>query len=210
MRSTRVAEWILSQVTSRPRAAAVIGDLLEKIPSRGVLWFWRSVATTAVALVWRDVAANPMRTFGLGLTGFVLVLALFFLLVLFALVAFAAVIGLATRTGLVDQQRLAGVAQLVGHGWLRPALSLASWCVLAMAQFQVGRWLARRSPDHELAPCVAFTLVGLTVSLALALASPQPALQAIRDSMSAALFVVLDLPLYAGAVSVRRKRLVSS
>ena len=70
MRSTRVAEWILAQVTSRQRAAAVIGDLLEKVPVRGVLWFWWSVATTAVALVWRDVTAHPLRTLGLGLTGY--------------------------------------------------------------------------------------------------------------------------------------------
>jgi len=194
---------MLSQVTTPQRAEAIIGDLLEKVPVRGALWFWWSVGTTAAALVWHDVTANPLRTLGLGLIGFVLVFALFSLLVLLALVAFVAVIGL------VDQQRLAGLAQSVGHGWLRSAVSLASWCVLAMAQFQVGRWLARRSPDHELAPCVAFTLVGLTVSLALAIASPQPALQAIRDAMSAALLVVLDLPLYAGAVSVRRKRLVS-
>jgi hypothetical protein len=79
-----------------------------------------------------------------------------------------------------------------------------------LVEFKVGRWLARRSPDHELAPCIAFTLVSLTASLALVLALPQPALHAIRDAASPALFVVLDLPIYAGAVNVRRKRLVSS
>jgi hypothetical protein len=208
MRSTRVAEWILSQVTTGERAEAVIGDLLEKVPTRGALWFWWSVVTTAAAMVWRDVAANPRRAFGLGLTGFVLVLVLF---VLFVFVATAAlVLGFVVIASTLDAQRVAGVTQLVTRGWGRVALSVAFWCVLAGVQFQVGRWLARRSPGHELAPCVAFTIVGLTCSLALILAFPQYTRDPIGDAASAALLVVLDLPLYAGAVNVRKKLLERS
>jgi len=207
MRSTRVAQWILSQVTTGERAEAVIGDLLEKVPTRGVLWFWWSVVTTAAALVWRDVAANPLRTFGLGLTGFVVVLVLFVLLVFVATAAL--VLGLIVFSSISDAQRVVGVTQLVTGGWSWVVLTVVFWCVLAGVQFQVGRWLARRSPGHELAPCVAFTVVGLTCSLVLVLVFPQSTRDPIRDAASAVLLVVLDLPLYAGAVKVRKKRLVS-
>jgi hypothetical protein len=208
MRSTDVAEWILSQVTTGERAEAVIGDLLEKVPTRGALWFWWSVVTTAAALVWREVAANPLRTFGLGFTGFVLVLVLFVLLVFVATAAL--VLGFLAFASILDAQRVVGGTQLVTRGWGRVGLSVASWCVLAGVQFQVGRWLARRSPGHELAPCVAFTIVGLMCSLALILAFPQHTRDPIRDAASAALLVVLDLPLYAGAVNVRKKLLERS
>jgi len=207
MRSTRVAEWMLSQLTTSERAEAVIGDLLEKVPARGALWFWWSVVTTAAALVWRDVAANPLRTFGLGLTGFVVVLVLFVLLVFVATAAL--VLGLIVFSSISDAQRVVGVTHLVTGGWSWVVLTVVFWCVLAGVQFQVGRWLARRSPGHELAPCVAFTVVGLTCSLVLVLVFPQSTRDPIRDAASAVLLVVLDLPLYAGAVKVRKKRLVS-
>src|SRR5215471_1303354 len=91
MRSTRVAEWVLAQVTSRERAAAVIGDLLEKVPARGQLWFWWSVATTTVALVWRDVAANPMRMLGLAFGAILLQFALLFVAAVAVFIAFLAI-----------------------------------------------------------------------------------------------------------------------
>lgn len=195
MRSTRVAEWVLAQVTSRERAAAVIGDLLEKVPARGQLWFWWSVMTTAVALVWRDVAANPMRMLGLGFAGFLLQFALLFLMAVFAFITFL-VIGELTHQ--VPIRLWANYPTVAG---------VIAWGVMAPIQFSVGRWLARRSPDHELAPCVAYSLIGLTFSLALSLALAQPGvLPTLRTIASTPLFAVWDLPLYAGAVSVRRKR----
>jgi hypothetical protein len=196
MRSTRVAEWVLAQVTSRERAAAVIGDLLEKVPARGQLWFWWSVVTTAVALVWRDVAASPMRMLRLGFAAFLLQFVLVLPLSVVAFITFAVIAAVNHRPPTVP----------FAPDW--PAVVyVVVWCVVALIQFAVGRWLARRSPDHELAPCVAYSILGLTFSLAWSLSASQPgALQMIRSVASSAGFVVWDLPLYAGAVSIRRKR----
>jgi hypothetical protein len=202
MRSTRVAEWILSQVTSRERAEAVIGDLLEKVPSRGALWFWWSVVATTFALVWRDVAAHPMRMLGLVFAGVLVQFALMFLLIFVA----ATVFGIVALANAMDLQHLIA---WFSHGWSTP-LMLATWSAMALIQFQVGRWLAKRSPDHELVPCVVFSIVGLTVSLAWSLSFSQPgALHVIWAGVSPVLYTVFDLPLYAGAVSMRRKRLAA-
>jgi hypothetical protein len=46
MRNASIAEWILSLATSPERAAATVGDLLEKSSS-----FWLSVFGTFVSLV---------------------------------------------------------------------------------------------------------------------------------------------------------------
>jgi len=196
MRSTRVAEWILAQVTSRERAAAVIGDLLEKVPARGQLWFWWSVVTTAVALVWRDVSTNPMRMLRLGFAAFFLQFVLLLLVLAVAFVAFVVIGVLAHRPQL-----------MASWTHFSTAMFVTVWCVVAVVQFSVGRWLARHSPEHELAPCVAYSIIGLTFSLAVSLSFAQPGvLQTIRTIVSTAGFVVWDLPIYAGAVSVRRKR----
>jgi hypothetical protein len=147
---------------------------------------------------------------GLGFAGFLLQFALLFLFVVAAFVVFAAIISLAAITHAVDSQRLAAwLPRFYTQGWIYSAVA---WCVMALSQFHVGRWLARRSRDHELAPCVAFSLVGLTFSLALSLSflSQPGVLHAIRDAVSPVLLVLLDAPLYAGAVSVRRKRATSA
>jgi len=195
MRSTRVAEWVLAQVTSRERAAAVIGDLLEKVPARGQLWFWWSVATTTVALVWRDVAANPMRMLGLAFAAVLLQFVLFVPVVVLSFLTFLVIAALTHRPQFPLWTSFSAIGMAIG------------WSGMALSQFFVGRWLARRSPDHELAPCVAYSILGLTFSMALALSLSQPGvLQMIRSVASTAGFVVWDLPIYAGAVSVRRKR----
>ncbi len=51
------AEWILAPLTSRARAASIIGDLLEATPHGGTLWFWFSVARIALSLIWRPTIA---------------------------------------------------------------------------------------------------------------------------------------------------------
>ncbi|HEY1501072.1 MAG TPA: hypothetical protein VGF88_15960 [Acidobacteriaceae bacterium] len=47
MKGTRIAERLLSCVTTPARAASQVGDLLELSRSRGTLWFWRAVLGNA-------------------------------------------------------------------------------------------------------------------------------------------------------------------
>jgi hypothetical protein len=53
VRSVAIAEWIVSRFSSKKRAAAIVGDLLELAPQKGRLWFWFSLAGVVVSLAWR-------------------------------------------------------------------------------------------------------------------------------------------------------------
>jgi hypothetical protein len=68
MRSEFVAEWILARLTTRSRAASIVGDLLENRSEKGTLWFWRSFAGIVLAVAWRRPLAFAAAFF-LGLHG---------------------------------------------------------------------------------------------------------------------------------------------
>ncbi|MFZ0820215.1 MAG: hypothetical protein WAM91_09105 [Candidatus Acidiferrales bacterium] len=53
MRSAIFAEWIIARLTTRTGAASIIGDLLESVPQKGMVWFWVSVARVVLSLTWR-------------------------------------------------------------------------------------------------------------------------------------------------------------
>ncbi len=57
MRSAAIAEWIaewmVRRCTTEKRAAAIVGDLLELKPQKGILWFWLSLARVLISLAWR-------------------------------------------------------------------------------------------------------------------------------------------------------------
>jgi len=57
VRNVAVAEWIVSRFTSKKRAAAIVGDLLELATQKGRLWFWFSLAGIVVSLAWRRLLA---------------------------------------------------------------------------------------------------------------------------------------------------------
>jgi hypothetical protein len=69
MRNARIAEWILSLVTTSDRAASAVGDLMEDVAGHGTLRFWASVLHLAMSLLVRDLAANPVRMVGEGRLG---------------------------------------------------------------------------------------------------------------------------------------------
>ncbi len=77
MSGDRFAEWMLSQVTPRDRAAATVGDLAEDAATRGRAWFWRSVITTALTHLLRGIGEAPFRLFGCALLGEVSTLCLY-------------------------------------------------------------------------------------------------------------------------------------
>jgi hypothetical protein len=53
MDNASIAEWILCRLTSKERAASMVGDLVEIGERKGLLWFWLSLAGVVLSSVWR-------------------------------------------------------------------------------------------------------------------------------------------------------------
>ena len=133
MHSIHIAEWILSLVTSRDRAASTVGDLMEQAADRGIVWFWSGILRTAASLLWRGVVENNAR------------------------VARLAFLGLAIYVGIdMLYAFLTGVvfflaANSIGWKFLLAARLLGS-------SLLIGRLLARQAPRRELAACLVFAV----------------------------------------------------
>jgi len=200
MRNAQLAEWILSLVTSPERAAATVGDLMENASELGM--FWLGVLRTAGSLLWREFAEDPANLMGLAFRGFLLQFAL--LLAFFAL--FLIPVGLAgliaglfwnPTANVFDFSVFATVGQVLGIG------------LTLLVSFQVGRWMARRSPGRELAPVIAFTILDFAISSAAGMIFLR------QDTLSQFLLSLVlgfvwstlyQIPAFAGAVWVRTKQ----
>jgi hypothetical protein len=149
VRSTDTAERLLSWATTSERAANIAGDLSEQATARGLVWFWCSLSSITLSLVWRAWADAPFRMLRLGAVAWIL----------------------ATGFQLVLVLTLAGATSIGGV----MAFFVASWSVAA-SQFHAGRWLARRAPERELAACTAFLFIDLAfwASIAIVLLRIQP------------------------------------
>jgi hypothetical protein len=160
MLSASIAEWILARVTSRDRAATVVGDLIEIERQKGSLWFSLSVAGVVISLVWRRTLAFvaafyvgmwAMSTFGnwaigktfIGLNGIVLEL-----LTLTACRLWAASLYATVRYGVADrsaQMALAstGLVTAVIYFWWQPAL--LKTCITIAVFFALASVLTSKS-----------------------------------------------------------------
>src|SRR5580658_6555833 len=159
MRKTRIAEWVLSLVTSPERAASTIGDLMEDGVTRGALWFWTGVGRTALSTLWRTFVPGWPRILGLAGRGL--------LLELLGMIAMIAIPVLAPAV-------LTGVSVGLGHPTLfvppDRLLDAFWWAGFVCASFGVGWWMARRAPEQELAACLALIAVELVTSAAIGMA----------------------------------------
>jgi len=194
---------MLSLVTTPDRAASTVGDLIEDPATGGTIRFWSSIMFTVVALLWRDLAASPRRMTGLALYGLVLQ---FFFAFLFLLVMIGAgmVFGRDSRTfAQFDPSALPG------------AIGITLFTLTA--QYQIGRALAKRAPGHELTPCVATTMLGYAIPIALVIMAgnrlPLPTGQLLSELPRPTLLQIAFneilplLALFAGAVRLRRQQL---
>jgi len=151
MRKADAAELILSLVTSRERAGAIAGDLLEDAERTGS--FWPPVARTALSQFWRQVSTNRS---GLGRA---------------ALWAFFQMIGFSVLGVIL---LLVGVVVLVsvwkvGFGRDFPdwgASTAITFVFYVGVNIAVGRRIARCWPGRECA--VSFSLVVLMRGIGLA------------------------------------------
>ncbi len=144
MRNIYLAEWILSLVTTRDRAASTVGDLAEAASTHDVAGFWSGVLRTAASLLWRNVAENPVRLTGLALLG----IALYIGIDMF----FAGLDGVAFFIAIHDfgQNHL----QLDSIGW-----KIWFTAPVLISSLLVGRILARWAPGRELAACLMYAIL---------------------------------------------------
>jgi hypothetical protein len=161
MRSLHFAESILALVTSRGRAAAIVGDLAERAATRGVPWFWSAVLRTATSLLRYDIAGHPARFAGIVLLALALDCGL---VVLFGILSF--VIAFAHPAGVVP-----GVAG-TESGAFAVAWRLYLGAPTLLFPLVVGRALAHWAPGREVAACVAFATVSAILSAVTALVFP--------------------------------------
>jgi hypothetical protein len=201
MRNAQLAEWILSLVTSSDRAASTVGDLMENSAIRGAFWFWIGVLRTAFSLLWKEFSGEPARMMGLAARGFLLQ----GVLILASVICIAFVAGVFWGVTGAPSKLPPEISPIV---WA--LFGVVSW---GLIPFQVGRWLARRSPERELAPCLAFIIFDLAVSgvLGLIWGSVQGSLLDFMLGLvtSVMLSILYATPLVAGAVWIRRKRITA-
>ena len=63
MRSAVLAEWIIGRDTTEGRAVSIVGDLIETLPEKGILWFWLAVAKIVLSLIRRRSLAFVVAYF---------------------------------------------------------------------------------------------------------------------------------------------------
>ena len=218
MRNARLAEWILSLVTTPERASATVGDLLEDRVHAGALRFWSAVLITTLSLSWQDVTASPLRIARLAAYGLLLqqlmslgVAAGYWVLFGIFKLTWSALVSFGISTTWSGRAGFGGIAMVAVFGWV----------LTMLLQFQVGRVLAKRSPGRELAPGIATTLLGMALPILIVLLSSGrarfPTGQLVREVVFGPApwwtFITQTpylLVLLAGAVHVRRQRLSAS
>lgn len=162
MRGDCIAEWILSLVVVRDRAASAVGDLMEDAVAHGPLWFWESVVRTALAFLWRSLAEAPLRLAGFAVAGWFAYMMASLILWLGGYVAVILLWGmgyfLTHHTGL---ELLSNILR-IRFDWPPPPPAVTHWveplAIYVLAPLQVGRWAARCSPGREVAVCAAMAL----------------------------------------------------
>jgi hypothetical protein len=201
MRNAQLGEWILSWVTSPERAAATVGDLLENASGPGT--FWLGVLRTALSLLWCEFASDPANMMGLAFRGLMLQLAIVVGILLIIIIGggflgfFAGLFwhpaGPAASINLVAT----AIGGLLGAG------------IAILVPFQVGRWMARRSPGRELAPVVAFTILtfALVRSIGMFWDTEGNIFRFILSlAAGLALWILFQIPMFVGALWVRKKQ----
>ena len=181
MHNAELAERVLSLVTTRERASAIVGDLEES--QSGPLLF--SVAQTFVAMLYRDIARNLGALAGTAVLGLVATVFAMFASVIALIMTIAAGVGFAWVAGF----------EVTPPGWVFPGSAFLIFLAVAYA---IGRWMARECPGHELAVCVTFVLVHCLFEMAVLLITGDRLYVA-----NVAFGFVFDLPMFAGAIRVR-------
>ena len=193
MRKDRIAEWLLVLVTSRERAASIVGDMMESAATHSV-WFWSSVLRTTASLLWRGFAASPRGMLVLAFRGWLMGL----------LLAFGVFVCIAVGIGLYPRLPLAESTAVLSR-----AVYAADLVGLTLCQFLVGRWIARLAPGRELSAWLALMIMEEILNLMLSIVPLTFGHRfPIEDWSWRSLtwtFAWMDLPCLAGTIWVRRR-----
>ncbi len=194
MHNARIAEWLLALVTTKDRAAATVGDLMEQ--NRGAVWFWASVLGTSLSIAWNEVKAHPGK------------------------MALIAVVGFLLQHLSGDAVALASVrAMAAWTRWHHVGVPLWFSCKGYIDTFAISflaGWLAARcAPRRELPAGLAMIAFGLTfmaimITTIAVVAQPQSlAALSVLASRSVLLGTLLTvLSTFAGAIWARRRQTV--
>ncbi len=148
MHNSHIAEWILALVTTRGRAASIIGDLTEGAATRGAIWFWSGVLRTAASLLCREIVERPVRLAGLALAGLAVSVGIE--------LVFAALSGAAFFVAGVTS----GATHLDSIGW-----KLWFTAPVVAGSLAAGRMVARWAPGRELAAYVVYAALATIYNL---------------------------------------------
>ena len=185
MRKAGIAEAILSLTTSRDHAASIAGDLVQQAPLRGAMWFWGSLVRTTASLTLKAFTEAPVRVTGLALLG--LFLQMFYMIVI----------------------QVPIVLLHLGIG--RPSVESPGWeymFAFLVASYFIGKWLARRAPQKELAVYVGVWFVAHILWLPMLALIPglyQSAPSLADLTMDIVATVIGGLCVFAGVRSMRRR-----
>jgi len=159
MRSDRFAEGLLSLVAPPDRAAAAVGDLMEDRRAQNGVWFWRSIARVACAMLARDLIRSPLIVVTAATVGWFVYMTLSALFAVALTLAWGLAYFFSHHTG----AELLASALRLRFDW-PPMPAMATYVIqavafFAMAPFQLGRWSAPYWRGREL------TLVTITLSV---------------------------------------------
>ena len=169
MRNDRLAEGLLSLVAPADRAASAVGDLMEDRRAHDRLWFWRSIARVACAMLVRDVGRSPLVVVGAAALSWFLymMLSVAFALVLYVGVTLAWGLGyfFSHHTG---AELLVNALRLLIDWPPIPATAthaLQAVAFFVMAPLQLGRWSAPHWRGRELTLAVVTLPIWLLMSI---------------------------------------------
>ena len=141
----RFAERFLKLATTPEKAMAVIGDAAEHGETGLKLWVF--VVQVAASLLWKAVAEQPGRMACLAVAGTLMQAMFWSLGVLCVLIsATVALVCLALVRGEVTAPT-------------NPMIYVFLLSIAVPAPWLTGRWLSRRAPGRELAPCLTMALL---------------------------------------------------
>ena len=197
MRKAGIAEAILSLTTSRDHAASIAGDLVQQAPFKGATWFWGSLVRTTASLTWKAFAEAPVRVTGLALLG--LFLQMFYMLVIQVPIVLLH-LGLSTaRRPVPSQPAEFNFAATAGWEYMFAFL---------VASYFIGKWLARRAPQKELAVYVGVWFVAhiLWIPMLALIPGLNQSVPTLADlAMDIVATVIGGLCVFAGVRSMRRR-----
>ena len=154
MRSDLLAEWILSLVVDRERAASAVGDFLEDVPERGRRWFWFSIGKTAFARLGRSLMEAPFRMAGFAAFAWLVYMAMGFALGFAAWIAATLLWGMGYFLSHHTVMELVANLLRLRFDWPAPPVEWLRFvdCVVVWiaAPYQLGRWWARAARGREM------------------------------------------------------------